>query len=292
MQSTMHWFVPAKLLGCALLSACGASAVSGPSSQPVTAADTRSTGAAQPAATAPAAPLICGAAETEEGVMEEILERSGRGLLWLVAPGAEQSAAAGTSERGKDEILKARRLADCLIAHSAGAQVELQSKTVDELKAFVDAKLSPDHPPTLLAAGAAYFASVLVMESRLDAMLDIPLARLFLESAVALAPELSDGLGSLILGAYECYVPKPLGGQPEAGLSRLSAAAEREGELRLAMKVASAELCAFSLQDRALFNRLLDEVEGSPANGAFDLLAKARMRQLRGEQDELFYDLD
>ena len=78
---------------------------------------------------------------------------------------------------------------------------------------------------------------------------------------------------------------------PVRGLQRLQEAASHGGQLRLAMKVAAAELCAYSLQDRALFNRLLDEVDAATQVGStFDLLAKQRAKTLRTEADDLFPD--
>ena len=82
-----------------------------------------------------------------------------------------------------------------------------------------------------------------------------PAAKSLLQRATAASPHLFDGLGPLILGAYECFIPKAVGGKPEIGLKRLETAASNPGSLQLAMKVAQAELCAYALQDRALILR-------------------------------------
>jgi TRAP transporter T-component len=259
------------------------------------AADATSANAARATQSADAKPRLCGVGNSESEVSEEILSRSGRGLLWLVVPDRAQTDEdedeVEVIRRGAEEVRGARALADCLLNHHDPGFAATQTQAHDALVAWVDAHLGPEHAQTLLAAGAAYLASMLVAESWIDAALDVPAARLFLERATAAAPQLSDGLGPLILGAYECFIPKPVGGQPAAGLRRLEEAASHGGRFRLAMKVAAAELCAFGLQDRALFFRLLDEVEASrDASSTFDLLAKERARTLRTEVDELFPD--
>jgi len=265
-----------------------------PPGQPSSAAaDATPANAARATQSAEAKPRLCGVGNSESEVSEEILSRSGRGLLWLVVPDRAQTDEDEVEviRRGADEVRGARALADCLLTHHGAGFAATQTQAHDALVAWVDTHLGPEHAQTLLAAGAAYLASMLVAESWIDAALDVPAARLFLERATAAAPQLSDGLGPLILGAYECFIPKPVGGQPEAGLRRLEEAARHGGRFRLAMKVAAAELCAFGLQDRALFFRLLDEVEASrDASSTFDLLAKERAKTLRTEVDELFPD--
>jgi len=279
------------VLGCAgEQSAHKPDARPGQPSSAAAVATAKTAGATQQAA---AKPTLCGVGNSESEVSEEILSRSGRGLLWLVVPDRVQTDEDEVEvvRRGADEVRSARTLADCLLNHHDAGFAATQTQAHDALVAWVDAHLGPEHAETLLAAGAAYLASMLVAESWIDAALDVPAARLFLERATAAAPRLSDGLGPLILGAYECFIPKPVGGQPEAGLRRLEDAASHGGRFRLAMKVAAAELCAFGLQDRALFFRLLDEVESSrDASSTFDLLAKERAKTLRTEVDELFPD--
>jgi hypothetical protein len=242
-------------------------------------------------ASAEAKPRICGVGNTEAEVSQEILSRSGRGLLWLVVPERAEDDEVEVVRRGAEEVRSARVLAECLLTHHDAGFAATRTQAHAALETWVDAHLGPQHAETLLAAGAAYLASMLVAESWIDAALDVPAARLFLERATAAAPQLSDGLGPLILGAYECFLPKPVGGQPAAGLRRLEDAASHGGSLRLAMKVVAAEFCAFGLQDRALFFRLLDEVDASrDVSSTFDLLAKERAKVLRTEVDELFPD--
>jgi hypothetical protein len=244
------------------------------------------------AAAAPSKPTLCDVANTEAEVSEEVLARSGRGLLWLVVRDRSDPNAKEEVKKGADEVKSARALAECMLRHWDAGFDELKSKPYDALEAWVDAHVGPEHAPTLLAAGAAYFASMLVAESWIDAALDVPAAKLFLERATAANPQLSDGLGQLILGAYQCFVPKAVGGQPAAGLQRLEEAASHGGKLQLAMKVAAAELCAFGLQDRALFTRLLDEVDQAPGSASpFDLIAKQRAKTLRGEADDMFPEM-
>jgi len=252
----------------------------------------KTAGGATGAQAPPAKPTLCDVGNTETEVSNEVLARSGRGLLWLVVPDRSDPSVKAVIKRGAEEVRSARALAECLLRHWHPGFDATHSKGHEALESWVDAHVGPEHAETLLAAGAAYFASLLVAESWIDAALDVPAAKLFLERATAAAPELADGLGPLILGAYQCFVPKAVGGQPAAGLQRLQDAASRGGSLKLAMKVAAAELCAFSLQDRELFDRLLTEVEqAKPSGSTFDLLAKERSKTLRTEVDELFPEM-
>jgi hypothetical protein len=272
-------------IGCA-----GPQSARPPDAPPGQPASDRAASTTAPAGAA-AAPRICGVGNTEAEVSQEILSRSGRGLLWLVVPERAEDDELEVVRRGAEEVRSARVLAECLLTHHDAGFGATRTQAHAALEAWVDAHLGPQHAETLLAAGAAYLASMLVAESWIDAALDVPAARLFLERATAAAPQLSDGLGPLILGAYECFLPKPVGGQPAAGLRRLEDAASHGGSLRLAMKVVAAEFCAFGLQDRALFFRLLDEVDASrDVSSTFDLLAKERAKVLRTEVDELFPD--
>ena len=277
---------------------CMIGCASGQSARKPDAPPTQTAGPAAPVAAAqaqaaPAKPTICDVGNDEHEVADEILSRSGRGLLWLIVPGRRDPDMKAVVKRGADEVKSARALADCLLRHwDPGFDAATQNKGQDAFDAWLDAHVGSDHAETLLAASAAYFASLLVAESWIDAALDVPAAKSLLERANAAAPQLADGLGPLILGAYECFVPKAVGGKAEVGLQRLQTAASVPGKLQLAMKVAAAELCAFSLQDRALFNRLLDEVDLSPqTDSTFDMLAKQRAKTLRGEADDMFPEM-
>jgi hypothetical protein len=280
------------------LAACASDQSAQKPAEHASSADSPATDASKTAAgataaqTPPAKPTLCDVGNTESEVSEEVLARSGRGLLWLVVPDRSDPAVKAVIKRGADEVRSARALAECLLRHWDPGFDATQSKGHDALVSWLDAHVGPEHAETLLAAGAAYFASLLVAESWIDAALDVPAAKLFLERATAAKPQLADGLGPLILGAYQCFVPKAVGGHPAAGLQRLQDAASLGGSLKLAMKVAAAELCAFSLQDRELFDRLLTEVEQANATGStFDLLAKERAKTLRTEVDELFPEM-
>jgi len=286
-------YVLSLIVPCAL--GCAGEAVQPSSAAPAPPTSSGAEAALQPGVSAApptsAKPTLCGVGTSEGEVMDEVLARSGRGLLWLVTDRADPDRREQI-KRGAEEVHSARALAECLLSVRDPGFDPTQSKGFPVLQAWVDAHVGPEHAQTLLAAGVAYFASLLVSKSWIDAALDVPATRLFLERANAANPQLADGLGPLILGGYECFVPKAFGGQPESGLRRLQDAASREGSLRLAMKVAAAELCAFSLQDRALFERLLAEVSAAkPTNATFDLLAKQRAETLRTEAEDMFPEL-
>jgi hypothetical protein len=290
------WFrgLAAAAMVCSVSACAGDHAARKPDAPPANAVATAhaAPAQAQPQA-APAKPAICDAGNTEHEVAEEILSRSGRGLLWLVVPDRSDPDVKAVMKRGAAEVKSARALAECLLRRQDAGFDAVANKGQDAFDAWLDAHVGAEHAETLLAAGTAWFASMLVADSWIDAALDVPAAKSLLQRATAANPQLADGLGPLILGAYECFIPKAVGGKPEIGLKRLEAAASNPGSLQLAMKVAQAELCAYALQDRALFTRLLDEVEQSPKHDStFDMLAKQRAKTLRTQADDMFPDID
>lgn len=238
----------------------------------------------------------CGDFDSEAAAMNQVLSLCGSGLVWLVLPAAAQDGSVNEKDlreaqkRSEDDIHKARKLAECLLHEINAGFDQTEEQGFESLEAWVDEHVTGKHPKLLLAAGAAYFASLMVADSLFDAVLDIPAARLFLERSIAADPSLYDGLGPMLIGAYECFMPKPIGGQPEQGLARLEEAAAAPGRFRLAMKVVAAELCAYSLQDRKLFDRLIDEILHGPrgTDTMIDMMAQAHAKSLLADADELF----
>lgn len=272
------------------LLACGGDQAAEKPAEPAagTSATPATAGGETTAAAAPAKPTLCDAGNNESEVAEVVLARSGRGLLWLVSSDRSSPDAKAEIARGAEEVRAARAIAECLLKHWDAGFDPTQSQGFNAFEAWVDQHVGPEHAETLLAAGAAYFASLLVAESWIDAALDVPAARLFLERANAANPRLADGLGPLVMGAYLCFVPKAGGGDPDAGLKKLQEAWTHEGSLQLAMKVAAAELCTPVTRDQALFGRLLDEVEKAPVSSSFDAIAKQRAKTLKEEEEDMF----
>lgn len=234
------------------------------------------------------APLLCGVARTEAALADMVSSEVGLGLLWLAGRDV-----AGR-QHARASVRHALELTHCMLAgRDPGFQAALGNGH-PALERWLDTHLgAADDGPVLLAAGTAYFASLLTPVSSLDAMFDVPIALTLLQRAVALDATAQDGLGLLLLGAHDCYVPAPLGGKPQRGSARLRRVAALPGALRPVAMTVEAELCAVGLQDHSRFVTLLqavlDDDDGRPPS-PFDATCRGRARQLMNETQELFLE--
>lgn len=299
---------------CWLFAACGAqlapvpqasTAASAPTPVPVAVASRPQSVAEQPPPEPIPQSLLCGAAADEAELAELISAQVGLGLLWLADGAGEELQADGTpAERSRRAYGRAARavrqsleLTKCMLDARADGFTATLRQGHPALEAWLDTHLSrPADAPVLLSAGTAYFASLMASESPMDALLDVPIALTLLERATRFDAMGQSGLGLLLLGAYDCYLPKPFGGQPERGSRRLQQVGAARGSLALVSQVVDAELCMVGLQNRPRFERLLREVieagaeSGNTGLSPFDAMARGRAGWLLTEVEEFFID--
>jgi len=260
---------------------------------------------AAPTTSEPTRPKLCGVSDSEAELAALVSSQVGLGLLWLADGASESRAPDGRlterSQRSFRHAAKAVRqslsLAKCMLrSRDAGFSATLR-KGQGAIEAWLDTHLDdPADAPVLLSAGTAYFASLLSSDSPMDAMLDVPIALTLLERAVRFAPSAQDGLGMMLLGAYDCYLPPPVGGQPVRGSGRLQKVADNGGGLARVAQVVDAEFCMVGLQNRARFQQLLTEVIESGAKrrntglSPFDGMARGRAAWLLSEEEEFFLE--
>lgn len=145
----------------------------------------------------------------------------------------------------------------------------------------------------LLTCGLGYFVGALSSDEGLAGAVDIPYARYMIERSIQLDGKLNGSLGLMIIGLYECTMPKLMGGKPDLGMKLLNLAITNTKRQSHGHLVAMAERCAVGAQDRKMFHALLMEVIEAgdvPKYRLTNKLARHRAERLLGEMDELFYE--
>ncbi|MEK6710919.1 MAG: TRAP transporter TatT component family protein [Nitrospinota bacterium] len=126
-----------------------------------------------------------------------------------------------------------------------------------------------------------------------DALADLPRAEAMMARALALDRTFHHGGPDLFFGVYYGGRPPLLGGDPAKAKSHFERALAATGGRFLMAKVLMARFLAVQTQDRALFEKLLKEVESAPEGllpdqALANALARERARALLKQAEELF----
>lgn len=124
-------------------------------------------------------------------------------------------------------------------------------------------------------------------------MAQLPKIKALLERAVELDEGYYYATAHVILGALYGSVGPMLGGDPKRARKHFERALELTKRRFLLVQVMYAKTLAVQLQERKLFDRLLDEVEKAdtnilPAQRLTNMVAKRQAARLRAKADELF----
>ena len=125
-----------------------------------------------------------------------------------------------------------------------------------------------------------------------DAMADLPRIEAAFNRVLELTPEIDHGFAHVYLGVLLAQRPAALGGSPDEARAHFERAIEISDGRNLMAKALYAEHYARLVFDRALHERLVDEVLAAEAE-ADDLtvsnhLAQRRARRLRDSADDFF----
>lgn len=127
-----------------------------------------------------------------------------------------------------------------------------------------------------------------------SAVADLPKVEAMLERILALDEGYEMGQAHLYLGAIRSLRPPALGGQPEKGRAHFERAIELSNEKNLYAKLEFARRYARIVYDRALHDRLLNEVlQADPEATGLTLgnvIAQQQARQLLADADDYFFD--
>lgn len=178
------------------------------------------------------------------------------------------------------------RTATCLDAKPLCAVLD---RPYDEFAAQVAASRDID---ALYSLGGAWAAWVQTHSEELAAIADIPKVEALLARVVALDPRHDRGLPWVYLGVLNSLRPEAVGGRPEAGRAAFERAIAESGGRNLFAKTMFARWYARLVFDRALHDRLLEEVlAADPRAPGFTLintLAQQQARELLATSGEYF----
>lgn len=127
-----------------------------------------------------------------------------------------------------------------------------------------------------------------------DKLVDLPKINILLDKMLMLDRSYFNGAPLALKGVIECAMPKMLGGRPEEGTKLMEEALAVSQRKFLIVHLLYAQYCAPAVQDKKLFNSLLDEVQKAPI-GEGDMVlvntaVKLKIPQTRKNISELFID--
>lgn len=145
---------------------------------------------------------------------------------------------------------------------------------------------------TLYGFASAWAGWIRARSDDYGALTALPSVELAFERVVALSPEIDHGNAHVYLGVLQAQRPRALGGKPESARAHFERAIEISDGRNLMAKTLYAEHYARLVFDRALHDRLIEEVlAAEPEAGALTLanaLARERARELRASADDYF----
>jgi len=186
---------------------------------------------------------------------------------------------------------KARDYAERALCLHKASLCGIGARPFDDYRKAI-AGLDKDDVPTLYALAAAWAGWIQARSQDWNAIADIPRVRVAMERIVALDETYDHGSAHLYLGVIATLAPPALGGRPEEGRRHFERAIAVSGGKDLLFKVEFARRYARLVFDRALYDRLLNEVLQSPAEAPeltlSNTLAQRDARELLKDADKYF----
>lgn len=146
--------------------------------------------------------------------------------------------------------------------------------------------------PELFALAVSWLAWLQAHSDDWSALADLPKLESLLSHIVSLDDRYENGTPHLYLGILKSLRPPALGGQPEEGRQHFERALQISGGTALDVKVAYARYYARAIFDRALHDRLLNEVVAAdpekPGLTLLNVLAQREARSLLSDAENFF----
>jgi hypothetical protein len=138
-------------------------------------------------------------------------------------------------------------------------------KDVQTLAAAVG-KLGKDDVPGLFWTGLALASEIDLNRDNMELVAELPKVEVLMQRVVALDPLYYNAGAHLALGLLYSSQGKAMGGDPDKGRHHLDTAIQMTGGKFLMPKVMLARVYAVTMQDRALYEKTLQEVLRTPAD--------------------------
>ncbi len=163
----------------------------------------------------------------------------------------------------------------------------------NKVKKLLAEKFSKENIQDLFWWGMSWGLWINANRENIKSIGEFPYVRLIMEHALFLDPTYENGMPHLFFGLYYGSIHKTLGGEPEKGKEHFEKILEITKGEWLSAKVLYARTYARTIQDRKLYEKLLNEVLDAPdpVNKDYILsnsLAKKQAETLLGKIDEYF----
>lgn len=157
------------------------------------------------------------------------------------------------------------------------------------LTLFDDAE---EHVPTLFWAAYSWAQYISANKSDVNALADLPFVNALVDRVLALDPAFMQHAPQALRAGLWASTPEQLGGKPREAKALFDEAIHATERKNLMFLVMEAKFVAVALQDRALYQSLLEEVINAgdldPDLRLSNLLAKRRAERYLSEIDMLF----
>jgi len=194
-------------------------------------------------------------------------------------------------ERLKRLTARARAYADTAMCEYRKALCNLNNLSFERFQGRLEL-VRKRHVPLLHADGVTWAIWIQARSSDWAAIAELPRVKAIMQRIVAVDETYDHGSAHLYLGIMETLLPQTLGGKPEVGRAHFERAIELSGGHDLTVKVEYARRYARMTFNRALHDRLLNEVLSAPAAAPgltlSNTLAKREARQLLQSADSYF----
>jgi hypothetical protein len=162
---------------------------------------------------------------------------------------------------------------------------------VDAWRAYLG-RFTHEQAPTMFWGCYAWARWISNNRDDVNAIADLPLVQAMAERIVALDPEYNYYAPRALMAGLMGATPEALGGRPAEARQEFDRIIELTHRHNLMYMVLEARLIAVSIQDRAMYRRLLDEVlatgDVDPENRLSNQLARRRARRYLAQIENLF----
>jgi hypothetical protein len=211
--------------------------------------------------------------------------------------GAEEEEIEHWRHRTSAAYLRARELAIFALDQANpgdGGLEGAKSRGLDDFTAHV-ARFTDreNHAPLLFWTAYSWARWISLHRDDVDAIADLPLVVVIVERVVELDSSYMDHAPLALQAGLIGAAPEQLGGRPRESKELFDRVIELTNRRNLMYLVVEARICGIALQDRALYQSLLEEVinfdvEQNPDTRLPNLLAQRRARRYLAEIDNYF----
>ena len=157
------------------------------------------------------------------------------------------------------------------------------------------AKIEPEQAPALFWTTYGWASTINLSKDDADMMANLTPAEKMMQRVYELDPDYFAGAPIMFFGVLNASKPPALGGEPEVAKRYFEEAMQKHGDSNLLIPFLYARYYAPMVQDRALFDRLLDQVANADVTAHPDLrlnneVARDRARFWKKHVDEIILE--